>query len=407
MCCVLRQKPNHRRQAPPSVPLFVCMALPLSAAEPSREPFYAGGSSSGPTASSRRCKAGRGIIGGLPSLRCVRWPGRGDAGAAWSTTYRPRPWLASPRRSLGCVWPLPAGGCSSLLGFPAGCDGRAVAGDDDHLGKLVRLGSAQVAMACRPIRWPAPLVSVSAVQHSFDLHQLLIVSGIALVIMVVPAIAAGWLVAGRLLRPLRAMTTAARNISATSLHERLNLSGPGDELKQLAYSFHDLLGRLDRLFHPAPIHRQRLARTSRRPTMRVWIDRAGQAGARAAARGRPRGAAAPRLYHVAGFSMASYPRPRSAALGRQQFDPSAHTIVSAATTERATLISGKSLDVRHQQCPAARVTGSEPFLARMVGNVVDPPSPTHAGRLGSHQHRRRRRRRPPGSRKRRPGARRA
>ena len=49
--------------------------------------------------------------------------------------------------------------------------------------------------------------SVSVVQHSFDLHQLLAVSGIALVIMAVPAVVAGWLVAGRLLRPLRAMTT--------------------------------------------------------------------------------------------------------------------------------------------------------------------------------------------------------
>ena len=49
--------------------------------------------------------------------------------------------------------------------------------------------------------------SLSTVQHSFDLHQLLIVSAIALLIMAVPAIAVGWLVAGRLLRPLRAMTT--------------------------------------------------------------------------------------------------------------------------------------------------------------------------------------------------------
>jgi signal transduction histidine kinase len=46
-------------------------------------------------------------------------------------------------------------------------------------------------------------------------------------------------------------------------------------------------------------------------------------------------------------------------------------VVSAATAQRATLISGKGLDVRHQECPGAWVTGSETLLARMVGNVVD------------------------------------
>jgi hypothetical protein len=46
-------------------------------------------------------------------------------------------------------------------------------------------------------------------------------------------------------------------------------------------------------------------------------------------------------------------------------------LVGAAIAERATLISGKSLDVSHQQCPEARVDGSATLLARMVGNLVD------------------------------------
>jgi signal transduction histidine kinase len=218
-------------------------------------------------------------------------------------------------------------------------------------------------------------VSVTAVQHSFDLHQLLIVSGIALVIMAVPAIGVGWLVAGRLLRPLRAMTTAARNISATNLHERLNLSGPDDELKQLADTFDDLLGRLDRSFQS---QRQFVANAShelRTPhaTMRVWLD---------VALAKP-GPAPPhmvdlgdRLRHeldhvdrlLDGLLVLARAQQRSAT---DESTLPLDTVVSAATAQRATLISSKSLDVRHQQCPGARVTGSETLLARMVGNVVD------------------------------------
>ncbi len=81
-----------------------------------------------------------------------------------------------------------------------------------------------------------------------ELHQLLIRSGIALAIMAVVSIALGWLIAGRVLRPLRTMTTAVRDISATNLHRRLDLDGPDDELKELGDTFDDLLARLDKSF---------------------------------------------------------------------------------------------------------------------------------------------------------------
>jgi two-component system sensor histidine kinase VanS len=77
-----------------------------------------------------------------------------------------------------------------------------------------------------------------------DLHQLLVRSGIALAIMTVVSIALGWLIAGRVLRPLRAMTTTTRQISERNLHERLALSGPRDELKDLADTIDGLLARL-------------------------------------------------------------------------------------------------------------------------------------------------------------------
>jgi signal transduction histidine kinase len=85
-------------------------------------------------------------------------------------------------------------------------------------------------------------------QHAADMHQLLLWSAVALAIMAVASIALGWLVAGRALRPLRTITAAARDISATDLHRRLSLTGPDDELKHLADTFDGLLARLERSF---------------------------------------------------------------------------------------------------------------------------------------------------------------
>jgi signal transduction histidine kinase len=92
------------------------------------------------------------------------------------------------------------------------------------------------------------LLGAETARHTFDLHALLLQSGIALVAMAVLAFALGWLVAGRVLRPLRTITAAARAISAASLHERLALAGPDDEFKELAGTLNDLLARLEASF---------------------------------------------------------------------------------------------------------------------------------------------------------------
>ena len=85
-------------------------------------------------------------------------------------------------------------------------------------------------------------------QNNDDLHQLLLDSGIALALMAAASIGLGWLAAGRVLRPLRVLNERARTISASSLHKRLSLTGPDDELSQLAATFDDLLDRLKTAF---------------------------------------------------------------------------------------------------------------------------------------------------------------
>jgi two-component system sensor histidine kinase VanS len=84
------------------------------------------------------------------------------------------------------------------------------------------------------------------VQNSTDaLHQGLLRSVLVLAGLTLLSIALGYLVAGRVLRPLREMTATTRQISERNLSERLDLPGPRDELKDLADTIDGLLGRLE------------------------------------------------------------------------------------------------------------------------------------------------------------------
>jgi len=92
------------------------------------------------------------------------------------------------------------------------------------------------------------IFTVGSVQRISDLHQLVIESSIALAIMAIISGALGWVVAGRVLAPLRTMTAATQQMSEANLHERLAMTGPPDELRQLADTIDGLLGRLEGAF---------------------------------------------------------------------------------------------------------------------------------------------------------------
>jgi signal transduction histidine kinase len=70
----------------------------------------------------------------------------------------------------------------------------------------------------------------------------------ALFVMILIAVVTGWIVAGRALEPLREITSAARRVSGENLGERIGLTGPSDELKELADTFDAMLERLDQTF---------------------------------------------------------------------------------------------------------------------------------------------------------------
>jgi len=90
------------------------------------------------------------------------------------------------------------------------------------------LDAAEVAQAFSDRQWTASLIAVVAAS---------VVAGLV-----------GWLVTRRLLAPIDAIVSTAERIGATTLHERINLTGPRDELWRLGQTFDDLLARLEASF---------------------------------------------------------------------------------------------------------------------------------------------------------------
>jgi signal transduction histidine kinase len=88
------------------------------------------------------------------------------------------------------------------------------------------------------------------VEHFRDaaMKSLLTQGGIALGGVGVAAVGFGWLTADRVLRPLHRITETARRVADRNLHERIALTGPHDEIRELADTFDSMLERLDRAF---------------------------------------------------------------------------------------------------------------------------------------------------------------
>ena len=207
-------------------------------------------------------------------------------------------------------------------------------------------------------------------------HSLIVGSAVALGIMTVASLVLGWIVAGRVLRPLRQMTAATQRISEDNLHERLAMPGPADELTDLADTIDGLLERLEgafaaqRRFAANASHELRTPLTTMRACVDVAVAKPGPVPA-------PTVALAGRLRTeldrvdrlLDGFLVLARAQhgdlPGQATLSLEY-------VVSAALAVRAEAIASRKLTVHHATgLDGAWVRGSQALLGRMVDNVID------------------------------------
>ena len=102
-----------------------------------------------------------------------------------------------------------------------------------------------------PISGQVPSVDIARLLAEADRERnrsLLYGALVALAVMLLLSIVLGHAAALRVVKPLRTITATTRRISADNLHERLAVSGPADEVKALADTIDELLGRLEQSF---------------------------------------------------------------------------------------------------------------------------------------------------------------
>ncbi|MEU4428629.1 HAMP domain-containing sensor histidine kinase [Actinoplanes sp. NPDC024001] len=123
-------------------------------------------------------------------------------------------------------------------------------GDRDRMLKQVIVNGDTVLTGDAAAQW----LEVQREQLLATATSTLLVQGsVALVLVGAAAFLSGWVVAGRMLAPLHRVTATARRIAAApaterGLHQRIDLHGPDDEVKELADTFDHMVERLEHAF---------------------------------------------------------------------------------------------------------------------------------------------------------------
>ncbi len=250
---------------------------------------------------------------------------------------------------------------------------------------LVRRGTAHrfVYLSTDPSSSPSPLPDPAELLDRTErlradtLSQMLTYSILALAVVTVLAAVLGWLIAGRLLRPIRAISATAQRLSAENLAERVPVNRPDDELAALAGTINGMLNRIesgiadrDRLLESQRMFVANAAHELRTPlaTMRTAID--------VTLDGQPsRG----ELLAMAADIHSAVEQSRRTldgllTLARSQAGPTRHSPIDLADVFAAVFAAAlaETADIAvHADLRPAPIAGEPVLIERMAGNLVD------------------------------------
>ncbi|GAA4593511.1 ATP-binding protein [Planotetraspora phitsanulokensis] len=213
------------------------------------------------------------------------------------------------------------------------------------------------------------VVAGAAGQREETLSHLLWYSLITLVAVTLLAALAGWIVAGRVLRPVHRITAAARAASEHNLSARVSLDGPRDELHELADTFDDMLARLQaafesqRRFIANASHELRTPLTLMRATVDVVLAKRAPTEAELLGMGRDVRTAVDQAEALVGALLT---------LARNEHGLSVREEVDLATVAENVLDDVQFGDRRLHASLQPVVTSGDPvLLERLVANLVD------------------------------------
>ncbi|MEW9548409.1 sensor histidine kinase [Nonomuraea sp. NPDC050783] len=211
------------------------------------------------------------------------------------------------------------------------------------------------------------------------LSALLPQAGLALAVVTALAAVLAWLVAGRVLRPIRVISSAARRLSAENLTERVPVTAPADELSALAGTVNDMLDRIQRgvaerdraldgqrLFTANAAHELRTPLTTARTAIDVTLDGRPSREELLAMAGDVRDAVEHMQRVLDGLLLLA--RSQAGAGPREAADLAAITAEALDAAQERAAAAGIAVRARLRPAP---VTGEPVLLERLVGNLVD------------------------------------